>query len=495
MVDWVKRAAAKRLEVYNFIDGERRAGGGSEEIVSYSPRDGSRLYTFAESTSSDIDAAVYAAKTALYEGPWREFRLAQRKSVLNRLIELIEDHKETFALYECLDVGKPISKTLTDDVDRAISKIRPCIEGADRVLSDCSCDGGAFAFQNRRPVGVVGAIIGWNYPLGLATGRIAPALAMGNTVVLKPSEFSSLSACFLAELAIGAGIPPGVVNVVNGSGATVGDSLARHEDVSLLAFVGSSATGKRLLEASGQSNMKRLLLECGGKSPILVFEDYPDDLDTIADRVVALAYSNQGAVCVAGSRLLVAESIKYALLEKVVQRSRAIFPGDPLDPDTTYGGIVNEAHLNKILEFIAQAEKAGARRHCGGERLHKDTGGFYLTPAVFDDVSQDMPIVQEEIFGPVLTVQSFKDEAEAIALANGTRYGLAAYAFTTDAGRVQRLSQHLTTGILQIYTTMRSKGGSVSISAEPQKQSGFGPGSGIVELAAHTVHTSSIIHC
>lgn len=491
--DWVDRAARQKLEVYNVIDGARRQGSGAEQIAKLSPRDGAALYSFPVGAPCDVDAAVSSARTALADGPWRDFTVGRRKRVLSRLIDLIGQHAETFALYECLDVGKPIRTALVDDVQRAIAKIRPCIEGADKVWSPSGTDGGAFCYQRRKPVGVIGAIVGWNYPLGLATGRIAPALVMGNSIVLKPSEFTGLSTCLLAQLALEAGVPPGVFNVVNGAGATVGDALARHDDVGLLSFVGSSATGKKLMEAAAQSNMKRLILECGGKSPMIVFEDCWRDLDALAARIVAQAFPNQGALCIAGTRLLIDEGLQDALLPRIVDLAEAIEPGDPLDPETSFGAIINEEHLSKVRGFIERAERDGARRLCGGERVLEQTGGCYLTPAILDRVGPSMELNRQEVFGPVLTVQTFADEAEAVRLANDVRYGLAAHVYTRDVPRCQRLGRDLDVGLLQILPSAEPSGGGVSVSVQPHKESGFGHGGGLEGLAAHTVTTSVVM--
>ena len=298
--DWLMMAKNTDLRIRNFIDGlysdDKLAG---DLISKYSPRDGELLYQFGSGETSDVDRAVASAKAAFEDGRWSRLPVSQRKIVLFKLADLLGTHKEELALYECLDVGKPISNALNGDIPDAAGAIRVAAEGSDKLFSSAYSDGPGpnLAYHVRKPVGVVGAIVGWNFPLSLAATKIGPALAMGNSVVLKPSEFSSLSAGRLAELAVEAGLPPGVLNVIHGAGATVGVPLAQHCDVDLLTFTGSSATGKQIMVSAGQSNMKRVMLECGGKSPYLVFEDCPEDLDVVAANVVGSAFSNQGEVC------------------------------------------------------------------------------------------------------------------------------------------------------------------------------------------------------
>lgn len=489
-IDWHQRARETSLVVRNFINGKWSEASGEQSITKYSPVDGSTLYSFGEGSAHDVDRAVSNARAAYEDGRWANQSLQQRKAVLNKLADLIEEHKETFALYETLDVGKPITYSLHDDISRAVGSLRTSAEKADKLFSLSSNDGGILAYQQRRPVGVVGAIVGWNYPLALAASKVGPALAMGNSLVLKPSEFTSLSACHLAELAMEAGVPAGVFNVVNGNGVNVGAPLASHMDVDLISFVGSTATGKLIMSAAAQSNMKRVLLECGGKSPYIVFDDCPEDLDAIAADVVANAFPNQGALCIAGSRLLVQESIKDKLLPKVIEHAAKITPADPLDPETTFGALVNEAHMNKVLAYVDSGEQEGAERVYGGERVNLESGGYYVRPAVFDQVDPQQKIAQEEIFGPVLSVLTFKDEEEAIRLANNTCYGLAAYAATQNLGRAQRLGKVLNAGFVMITGTTSPSGSFVEMGVEAHKQSGFGFEGGTAGLAEYSVCTA-----
>ncbi len=492
-INWQQRATETTLEVRNFINGEACSGFTDKDstnkvIQKNSPRNGQCLYQFEDSRASDVDLAVTSAKAAFQD--WRKVSVYERKTILHKLADLIEANAETFALYESLDVGKPIAHALYGDIPTTVSSLRKAADNADKLLSPCGKDGGVFSYQQRKPVGVVGAIVGWNFPLNLAAGKLGPALAMGNCLVLKPSEFTSLSAWKLAELATEAGIPPGVFNVVNGAGHTVGDALARHPDIDLLSFVGSSATGKQMMVSAGQSNMKRLILECGGKSPYLIFDDCPSDLDMLAEDIVGLAFPNQGALCVAGSRVLIQRNIKEKLLEKIVARTKAIVPQDPLDPNTHFGALVNEAHMNKVLHYIDQGKQQGAELICGGHQVNQASGGYYIEPTIFDKVDPRHTIAQEEIFGPVLAIFTFDTEEEAIALANDSGYGLAAYAATENSARAQRLGDALRAGQLSIAASNTMSGLGVELGAEAHRQSGFGVEGGLEGLKAYTVSTA-----
>ena len=501
--NWIQRAQELDLRIRNFINGQyvdtAPSGRGDELITKHSPRDGQLLYKFGSGIAEEVDQAVNNAREAFEDGRWSDLSVLQRKAVLQKLADLLEANKEELALYDCLDVGKPISAALHGDVGLAASFLRDYAEGADKLLSTSGADGGTTAYQMRKPVGVVGAIVGWNFPLWMAAMKVGPALAMGNSLVLKPSEFSSLSAGRFAELALEAGVPPGVFNVVHGAGATVGAALAQHPSVNLISFTGSSATGKKMMIAAGQSNMKRLLLECGGKSPFIVFDDCPEDLDVIAAAVVEMAFSNQGEVCVAGTRLLIQNGIKNKLLPKIIEQAAQLKPQDPLDPNTTFGALINEAQMHKVLAYIESGKQQGAELILGGERIEVDTGsagdnnssqGYYVEPTIFDNVDPQHNIAQEEIFGPVLSVISFDDEDEAIQIANNTCYGLAAYATTQNLGRAQRLARRINSGHLMILGSSDPADGSVGVSGEPQKESGFGCEVGLAGLASYTVSTA-----
>lgn len=496
-INWFKRAEQADLHVRNFIEGNYVECLGDTCIQKYSPRDGRLLYEFRSGLVSELDRAVASAKQAFDRGKWKNQSVHQRKAVFKNLKILIETNKEKLALFECLDVGKPITCALNDDLSAVLYFLDSYIENMDKLLSPCGFDGSDFAYRLRKPVGVVGGIIGWNYPLMMAVLKMGPALAMGNSLVLKPSEFSSLSTSYLAALAVEAGVPSGVFNVVNGAGSVIGHRLAHHPDIDLLSFTGSSDTGKKMMVAAGQSNMKRLILECGGKSPFIVFEDCPKDLDFVAEAVVDMAFRNQGELCVAGSRLLVQASIRDQLLPKIVEKTTKLKAQDPLDPESVFGPLINETQMNKVLDLIEIGKKEGATLLLGGGRARINgsstiSEGYYVEATIFDQVNPGSRIAQEEIFGPVLSIFTFEDEAEAVILANNSCYGLAAYAATTNLSRAHRLAQKLNVGGLQIIGSSLLTEGAVEIGSEPHKQSGFGSEVGASGLSSYSL--CSTIH-
>ncbi len=488
--DWHQKAKDAQLQVRNFIDGAYSDCLGDQTITKHSARDGKLLYQFAQGTGEEVDHAVASAKAAFADGRWSELTMGQRKSCLNKLADLIEANSDELALNECLDVGKPIALAI-GDVHTSAWRLRDAAANADKLLSSCGTDGGVFAYQTRKPLGVTAAIVGWNFPLSMGCSRIAPALVMGNTMVIKPSEFTALSTCRLAELAIEAGIPPGVFNVVNGAGNTVGDALARHRDVALMSFVGSSATGKQIMKSAGDSNMKRLILECGGKSPFLVFDDCAEDLDFLAEELVDTAITNQGEVCVASTRVILQAGIREKILPKIIEAATRRIPQDPLNSDTTFGAMMNEAHMNKVLGYIEKGKQQGAKLILGGRQVNRDSGGFYIEPTIFDHVDPNSKIAQEEIFGPVIALFTVNTEEEAIQIANNSDYGLAAYAATRDASRIQRLSKKLNAGYLVMVSTSTPSAGTVGLGMEAHKQSGFGMEGGVEGLKVYSV-TSTV---
>ena len=499
---WLQRAQEADLSVRNFINGRSvnsvaLKNDSGVAITKHSPRDGRLLYTFSAGSENDVEQAVDAARDSFDDGRWSELSVNERKSVLQKLADLIIENQEVLALYDCLDVGKPITKALNSDISLAVGVLRDCAEGLDKIFSPSGTDKGTMAYQCRKPVGVVGAIIGWNYPLFMAALKVGPALAMGNSLVLKPSEYSPLSAGKLAELALEAGVPPGVFNVVNGEGSIVGKALAHHSKVNLLTFTGSSATGKQMMIAAGQSNMKRLMLECGGKSPVIVFDDCSDaHLDTVAGFVVGQAFNNQGENCKASSRLLIQEGIKEKLVSKVVEQVSKLKVQDPLDPDCQFGALINEAHMNKVMAYIDKGKEDGAKLILGGNRAEviSEQGGYlagyFVEPTIFDYVDPKSTIAQEEIFGPVLSIISFNDEADAIRIANDSCFGLAAFAATENLGIAQRLGRRLNAGQLIVIGSSNPDAGTVAIADEPQQESGFGFEKGLAGLASYTVSTA-----
>src|ERR1700720_3861175 len=425
-ISWHERARTLSFRTQAFIDGRYLDAASGATFDSINPATGKLLARVAAGDEEDINRAVSAARAAFRKGSWADLAPAKRKKILLRFAEVILRHTEELALLETLDMGKPISDSLKIDVPGAARCLQWYAEAIDKVYDQVAPTGPrALALITREPMGVVGAIVPWNYPLLMAAWKIAPILAAGNSMVLKPSEKSPLTALRIAELALEAGIPAGVLNVVPGLGQTAGKALALHMDVDCIAFTGSTATGKQIMKYARQSNLKRLSLECGGKSPNIVMADYPD-LDRAAKSAAFAIFFNQGEMCSAVSRLLVQESIKDALLEKVQAVSRKMQPGDPLDPATRLGAIVDETQMKRVLGYIDSGRNDGAELRFGGRRVREDSGGYFIEPTVFEAVKPNMTIAREEIFGPVLSTITFKNVEEAIEIANDVIYGLAA---------------------------------------------------------------------
>ncbi len=448
--DWHARAKQLSIRTQAFIDGRYVNALGGETFECVSPIDGRVLGQVVSAQAIDIDAAVASARKAFESGTWSQLPPAVRKRVLIRFAELIRKHTEELALLETLDVGKPIADSLSVDIPAAARCIAWYGEAIDKLYDEIAPTGPkALAMITREPIGVVGAIVPWNFPLIMAAWKLGPALAAGNSVVLKPSEKSPLTAIRIAELGVEAGLPAGVLNVVPGFGDPAGKALALHNDVDCIAFTGSTVTGKRMLEYAGQSNMKRVWLECGGKSPNIVMADAPD-LDRAARAAASAIFFNQGEMCSAGSRLLVQESIKDELLEKVLAISASLQPGDPLDQATTLGAIVDDVQMERVLGYIETGRSEGATVRLGGARVRQESGGYYVQPTVFDQVAGSMKIAREEIFGPVLATLTFKDAADAIRLGNDVIYGLAAAVWSRDITTAHRVARSLRAGVVYV---------------------------------------------
>ena len=446
----IDRALSLALPNLAVIDGEFRAARSGATFANIGPRDGRVLNTIAAGSAADIDAAVAAARRAFEDRRWRGLGPRGMKKVLFRLAELMEADLETLALLECLDTGKPISDARNVDIPLSIGTTRWYAEALDKVYGEVGASPTSrLSYAVHAPLGVIGAITPWNFPLHMAMWKVAPALAMGNSVVLKPAENSSMTALRMAELALQAGLPPGVLNVVPGLGAEAGEALARHLDVDMIAFTGSGPVGRALMRAAADSNLKRVSLELGGKSPQIVFADCPD-LDAAAQAACWGVFYNQGEVCTAASRLLVAAPIAEAFLEKVVAVAKTIEAGDPLDPATRFGAMVSERQMAGVLDRIEDAKASGARVRLDGGRVRAETGGFYISPTIFDQVAPHTRLAKEEVFGPVLASLTFETEAEALALANDTVYGLAAGLWTASLDRALSCVEQLQAGLVWV---------------------------------------------
>lgn len=468
---WTQKAATLTIRGQAFIDGKfvPAASGASFDCIS--PVDGRTIASVASCDSPDVDRAVKAARAAFEDGRWSRLAPRERKRLMLALAEVMRRHSEELALLETLDVGKPIRDAHSIDIPMAIEAITWYAEAADKLYDEVAPTGpDVVAMVTREPMGVVGIVVPWNFPLMLTCWKIGPALVAGNTVVIKPAEQSPLTAIRLAELAAEAGIPAGVINVVPGFGPTAGKALGLHPDVDALTFTGSGEVGRLFMAYSAQSNMKRVSLECGGKSPNIILADAPD-IDTAARNAAFGIFYNQGEVCNAGSRLLVHESIKDQVLEKVIGWARKMQPGDPLDPKSRAGAIVSREHTERIRGYIVTGSKEGAKLAVGGQQVLTQTGGFYIEPTVFDGVTNDMTIAREEIFGPVLATLTFRDNDEAVRIANDTIYGLASAIWTSNINTAHKLAKSIRAGSVWVNCY---NGGDITTPFGGYRQSGFG---------------------
>jgi acyl-CoA reductase-like NAD-dependent aldehyde dehydrogenase len=448
-IDWRARATSLQFRNLAFINGRYVAATTRSTFDCISPIDGEVLTQVAACDKADIDNAVVAARNAFEQGSWSQAAPARRKQLLLKFADLIEANAPELALLETLDMGKPIRYSQSVDIPAAVRCLRWYAEAVDKLYDQVApTERDVLATITREPMGVVGAIVPWNFPLIMAAWKFAPALAVGNSIIIKPSEKSPLSTLRIAELATQAGLPDGVFNVVPGYGHTAGKALALHMDVDCIVFTGSTATGKLMLQYAGQSNLKRVWLECGGKSANIVMADV-ENLEAAAEAAAAAIFFNQGEMCSAGSRLLVQESIKEALLARVAYYATQYQVGDPLDESTKLGALVDESQLQRVQHYVSEAQQQGAHLRYGGQRLRESSGGYYFEPTVFE-ATPAMAIAREEVFGPVLSAISFKTEAEAIQIANDVMYGLAAAVWTRNLNTAHRMSRALRAGTVYV---------------------------------------------
>ena len=479
---WHARAAALAIDGRAFINGERVAARSGQTFDNLSPIDGRLLGQVARCDGADVEAAVLAARAAFDDRRWAGKSPAQRKRILIKFADLVQQNGPELALLETLDMGKPIKYSQSVDVGATANCLRWYGEAIDKVYDEIApTPANSLALITREPVGVVAAIVPWNYPMIMAAWKIAPALAAGNSVILKPSEKSPLTALRLADIALEAGLPAGVFNVLPGYGHEAGAALALHMDVDCIGFTGSTRTGKLIVQMAGQSNLKRAWTELGGKSANIVCADCPD-LDKAVAATVGSIFFNQGESCNAPSRLFVEESIKEEFITRALAMLPRFQPGDPLDDATVMGAIVDATQMNTVMGYIAAGKSEGAQLLGGGEAVRLETGGYYVQPTIFG-VDASMTIAREEIFGPVLSVLGFTDIADAIQQANATPYGLQAAVWTSDISKAIQTARALRAGTVHVN---QYDGDDITVPFGGYKQSGNGRDKSLHALDKYT---------
>lgn len=459
------------FETRPFINGDYRSTERGETFATLNPATGKELAQVSSGDETDINKAVAAARASFESGSWSGQTPRDRKKTLLRLADLIEKSIEELALIETLDCGKPLNDSRNVDLPDSIETLRWHAEATDKLydqMSPAPLD--VVSMIVREPVGVVGAVLPWNFPLFVAMWKIAPALATGNSIVVKPAELTSLSMLRLAAIAAEAGLPEGVLNVVPGMGPTAGRALGLHMDVDCISFTGSGEVGRYFLKYAAESNMKRIVLECGGKSPAIVLDDV-NDFTPAVEQIAAGFLFCQGENCSAGTRLIVSEKVREPLLAKLKETVKTWKVGDPLDPATKIGAMIEEPHMQKVLSYIKKGQSEGAKLTVGGNQVLKGTGGYFIEPTIFEGVTNDMVIAREEIFGPVLSVISVRDDAEAVRIANDTNYGLAASLYTNDLNRAHLIARSIRAGTVSVNCYSE---GDFAVPFGGYKESGFG---------------------
>jgi acyl-CoA reductase-like NAD-dependent aldehyde dehydrogenase len=448
---WQTKARSLKFRTRHFIDGAYVDSSDGRTFPSINPATGATIADVARGGDAEVNRAVTVSRKAFKSGVWSRMDPRARMAVLEKFSALIEANAEEFAVLDSLDMGKPVMDMINIDIPGSVTSLKFFAETIDKIEGAVtSTAANALHYILRQPLGVVGIIVPWNYPLMMAAWKLGPALATGNSVVLKPAEQTPLSACLLAELFIEAGGPSGVFNVVHGLGEEVGKALALHNDVDKIAFTGSTEVGKLLMIYAGQSNMKRVTTECGGKTPQIILGDY-DDLDTAVTYAVNGIYGNQGEVCNAGSRILVDKSIHDDFVERFQARTSENFIlGDPLDPSTTIGPLVTASHQKRVLDYIDIGRREGASLKFGGGTLASAPSGAYVAPTLFTGVNNSMQIAREEIFGPVATVIPIDGMEDAIEIANDSIYGLAASIWTRDISKAHIFARDIEAGVVWV---------------------------------------------